>query len=365
MLKKTGLVLAVLCLCLLTTGAVSAQSFALVEASSGRLLRGRETDRKLPMASTTKIMTGLLACESGRLDETFTVPAEALKVEGSSMGLVAGERLTLRELTYGLLLESGNDAAGAIAYLLDGSIPAFAERMNRRAAALGLTGTHFANPSGLDDAAHYTTALDLARLGAAAMKNEEFAAIASTYTARVPYNGIQGGRLLCNHNELLNLYEGAIGIKTGYTRRSGRCLVSCAVRNGVKLVAATLNGHEDFDDHTALLDYGFKTIRPQLLFSSPPYLPLKVLFGEAKSVSCGCDLSLTASLSDAELTRLRTEVLMPEFVYAPVCEGKKVGTLVFRLDGVTVAEADIRAEDTVDLKRPQPGLAERFLNLFQ
>jgi D-alanyl-D-alanine carboxypeptidase (penicillin-binding protein 5/6) len=137
------------------------------------------------------------------------------------------------------------------------------------------------------------------------------------------------------------------------------------VRNGVKLVAATLNGHEDFDDHTALLDYGFKTIRPQLLFSSPPYLPLKVLFGEAKSVSCGCDLSLTASLSDAELTRLRTEVLMPEFVYAPVCEGKKVGTLVFRLDGVTVAEADIRAEDTVDLKRPQPGLAERFLNLFQ
>jgi D-alanyl-D-alanine carboxypeptidase len=184
------------------------------------------------MASTTKIMTGLLACESGRLDETFTVPAEALKVEGSSMGLVAGEKLTLRELTYGLLLESGNDAAGAIACLMDGSIPAFAERMNRRAGELSLTGTHFANPSGLDDAAHYTTALDLARLGAVAMKNAEFSAIVSTYTARVPYNGIQSGRLLCNHNELLNLYEGTIGIKTGYTRRSGRCLVSCAVRNG-------------------------------------------------------------------------------------------------------------------------------------
>jgi hypothetical protein len=149
--------------CMFNNAGIAARSYALVEQTTGRLLSGVNVDVRLPMASTTKIMTGLLACESGRLDEIFTVPAEALRVEGSSMYLVAGEKLTLRDITYGLLLESGNDAANTIAFLLDGSLPAFVERMNQKALELGLENTHFDNPSGLDGPTHYTTALDLAR----------------------------------------------------------------------------------------------------------------------------------------------------------------------------------------------------------
>ena len=204
-------------------GAVSAKAYALVEAETGRLITGANVSERLPMASTTKIMTGLLACESGRLDEEFVVPEEPLRVEGSSMGLVPGERITLRDLVYGLMLESGNDAANTIAYLLEGSIEAFAEKMNEKAENLGLENTHFDNPSGLDGPTHYTTALDLARLGAHAMQNEDFADIVSTWEKRVPYNGIQNGRRLVNHNALLAV-RGDPRHQNGLYEESGRRL---------------------------------------------------------------------------------------------------------------------------------------------
>lgn len=315
------------------------------------------------MASTTKIMTGLLACESGRLDETFTVPGAALRVEGSSMGLVAGEKLTLREITYGLLLESGNDAANTIAFLLSGSVPAFAEKMNERAASLGLKHTHFQNPSGLDGQWHYTCALDLARLGAAAMKNAEFRKIASTYKIRVPYDGQQGGRLLVNHNELLKMYGGTIGIKTGYTRKSGRCLVSCARRGGVTLVAATLNGRDDWNDHMALLNAGFGTVTRCRLLPVCPVITAHIAGGRSQEVRCVYDGSLEASLKADEFPRVKMVLNMRPFTYAPVEKGQKLGELIFMLDGIALGETDLIAADAVAQQKPNK-FKDFWLSIF-
>ena len=297
-------------------------------------------------------MTGLLACESGQLDETFTVPGDALRVEGSSMGLVAGEKLTLREITYGLMLESGNDAANTIAYLLAGSIQEFAENMNERAKALQLDHTHFMNPSGLDHSAHYTSALDLARLGAAAMNNAELRSIVSTYKIRVPYNGLPNGRLLINHNELLRMFDGVIGIKTGYTKRSGRCLVSCAQRGGVTLVVATLNGRDDWNDHMALLSGGFQTMSRFHLLPVSPELTAHIAGGTAGTVHLTYDGSVSATLKNEEAARIRMEVRIRHFTYAPIEKGQRLGTLAFSLDGNTVAETPLYAAEAVAQEKP-------------
>jgi serine-type D-Ala-D-Ala carboxypeptidase (penicillin-binding protein 5/6) len=276
MLKKIISALAAVLITATPCEAYSARSYALVEMTTGRLITGCNINQRLPMASTTKIMTGLLACESGKFDQVFTVPDEAVSVEGSSMGLRAGEKITLRNLTYGLLLESGNDAANTIATCLGGTVPEFVNRMNKRAEELHLTNTHFVTPSGLDHPEHYTTAIDLARLGAMAMKNSEFAKIAATAKVQIPYDGNENGRTLYNHNELLETYDGAIGIKTGFTKKSGRCLVSCAQRGGVTLVAVTLHSSDDWNDHKKLLDYGFGVLKSCSLFTDCPQITAKV-----------------------------------------------------------------------------------------
>ena len=352
MIKKFLAFFALLILVSPRAAAVSARGYALVEQETGRLISGQNESVLLPMASTTKIMTGLLACQSGRLDEEFTIPAEPLRVEGSSMGLVAGEKLTLRELTYGLLLESGNDAANTVAFLLAGSIPGFAELMNDKAAALQLTHTHYMNPSGLDHASHYTCALDLARLGAVAMKNADFRKIVSTYKIRVPYDGIQNGRLLVNHNELLKMFSGTIGIKTGYTKRSGRCLVSCAERSGVTVVVATLNGRDDWNDHISLLTTGFGALSRYRLTPDTPELSAHIAGGASDSVRLRYQEDLEASLKKDELLRVKSEVVMRRFVYAPVKKDQQLGTLAFRLDGVLLAETPLYAAEAVAQEQP-------------
>ncbi len=323
-----------------------------MEASTGRLIRGHNADRHFPMASTTKIMTGLLACESGKLDDIVTVPKEAIKVEGSSMGLLPDEKISLREIVYGLLLESGNDAANAIAYYLDGSIPKFAERMNARAAELGLKNTSFENPSGLDGEKHYTSAADLARLGVAAMQNDEFKKIASTYTKRISYNGVKDGRFLCNHNEMLKLYKGCIGIKTGYTKKSGRCLVTCAERNGLMLIAATLNCHDDWNVHTELLNYGFENLKKRPLFTEYPEFAVDIVGGDTDSVKCGYNRDISSYLSSEEIQRVKMTVYFPRFLYAPVSAGQKVGRITFEMDGNIIAETDIMAEESAVREKP-------------
>lgn len=245
--------------------AISAKSAVLIDGASGRVLYEHNAYEKLPMASTTKIMTGLLACESGKLDKTVKVSPFASGTEGSSLWLKIGEKLTLEELTYGLMLKSGNDAAVTIAEYLGGSIDAFALLMNKRAREIGAKNTNFVNPHGLDAEGHYTTAYDLALIAREAMKNDKFREIVSTKTYSIPMQGENWDRALKNHNKLLWQYEGCIGIKTGYTKKCGRCLVTSAERDG-KLICVTLNAPDDWNDHKKLLDMGFSDYKKEQVY---------------------------------------------------------------------------------------------------
>ena len=233
---------------------VSATAAVLMDADSGRLLYEKNGEKRMLIASTTKLMTALVALEQGGLQQEITVTGGHM-AEGSSMYLRPGEKLTLETLLYGLLLSSGNDAALAVTECMGGAVP-FVARMNEKAAELGMENTHFANPNGLDDEAHYSTAEDMAKLAAAAMDDPVLRRVASTKTARI------GGRTLTNHNKLLSRVEGCVGLKTGYTRAAGRTLVSCAERDGVRLVAVTLQDGDDWNDHASLYEQGFRVLRP-------------------------------------------------------------------------------------------------------
>lgn len=233
---------------------VSAAAAVLMDADSGRLLYDKNGEKRMLIASTTKLMTALVALEQGGLQQEITVTGGHM-AEGSSMYLRPGEKLTLETLLYGLLLSSGNDAALAVTECMGGAVP-FVARMNEKAAELGMENTHFANPNGLDDEAHYSTAEDMAKLAAAAMDDPVLRRVASTRTAHI------GGRTLTNHNKLLSRVEGCVGLKTGYIRAAGRTLVSCAERDGVRLVAVTLQDGDDWNDHASLYEQGFRVLRP-------------------------------------------------------------------------------------------------------
>ncbi|NLG38075.1 MAG: D-alanyl-D-alanine carboxypeptidase, partial [Clostridiales bacterium] len=241
-----------------TSVATSAQGAILIEAETGRVLWSHNEDRKLPMASTTKIITAITALEHADPSQVVRADPAAVGVEGSSIYLAAGEELTLEQLLYGLMLSSGNDAAVAIAIHVAGSVADFAVLMNETAARAGATNTHLMNPHGLHHPDHYTTAEDLARITAYAMRNEIFARIVSTRTATIPKAGESWNRTLNNKNKILWQYSGGNGVKTGFTRAAGRCLVAAARRDGMQLITVVLNCGPMFEDSMALLDYGFE-----------------------------------------------------------------------------------------------------------
>ncbi len=230
--------------------AISAQKAILMDSTTGRVIFEQRADEESLIASTTKIMTALVALGHDSPQKRITIKGNHM-TEGSSMYLKVGEQVTVEELLYGLLLCSGNDAALALAEACSGSVGDFVAEMNDKAQALGMESTSFANPNGLDDEAHYSTARDMARLAACAAQNPGLMRIASTRQVTV------GGRTMTNHNRLLRDVEGCVGLKTGYTKAAGRTLVSCAVRQGQLLVAVTLNDGDDWRDHAALYDYGF------------------------------------------------------------------------------------------------------------
>ena len=308
---------------------VSARGAVLMEADSGQVIFGQNQNAKLPMASTTKIMTALVALEALPVDTRVTIPSEAVGIEGSSIYLCEGEILTLEDLLYALLLESANDAAVAIALTVDGSVEAFAERMNRKAADLGLTDTHFVNPHGLDHEEHYTTAYELGVITAAALQNPVFSRICATDRKTIPLRGEEGIRLLLNHNKLLDSFEGCIGVKTGFTKKTGRCLVSAAQREGVTLVAVTLNAPDDWRDHTAMLEYGFGmyesvTLCDEGFFSAP----LHLISGTQEYVIAENTASLSVVLKRNH-GPISCTVELPSFAFAPIAAGEMVGYLRF------------------------------------
>jgi len=262
---------------------VSAESAIIIDAESRNALYSKNADIPRGMASTTKIMTALVAIENSNVNEEFLIPKEAVGIEGSSVYLTKGEPLTMSELLYCLLLESGNDAATAIAICCSGSEEAFVELMNKRAEELELEHTHFSNPHGLSDSNHKTTARELAIITAEAMEYPLFREIVSCKTAKVRYNGAQNGRSLTNHNKLLFGFEGAIGVKTGYTTTDGKCLVSAAERDGLRLIAVTLSDPNATNTHKLLLNTAFDNFESRLIAprgNLQTYIPISDLKGE-------------------------------------------------------------------------------------
>ena len=251
---------------------VSAKSAILIDLDERNILYQKNAKERMAMASTTKIVTALVACELLECSATVKIPYEATGIEGSSVYLQAGERLTVEQLLYALLLESANDAAVALAIVSAGSVEKFADKCNERAYELGLRDTNFTNPHGLYDENHYTTAYDLAILSAEALKNPTIAKICASKRGEIPLNATaenplgEGTRYLKNHNKMLSMYEGAIGLKTGFTKKSGRCLVSAAKRDDLTLIAVTLNAPDDWQDHTAMLNYGFERFERRVIF---------------------------------------------------------------------------------------------------
>ncbi len=341
----------------------SAESAILIEASGGGVIYEHNADERLPMASTTKIMTALCAIENGDISKTVKVSPAAVGVEGSSIYLKECEELTLEDLLYALMLASANDAATAIAIEVAGSVEGFAALMNERARSLGLENTHFTNPHGLDNEEHYTTARDLAKVTAAALENETFRKIVSTYKHTIPMAG-GGVRLLLNHNRLLRTEENVIGVKTGFTKRSGRCLVTAAERDGVTVVAVTLHDPDDWRDHAAMLELGLDSYRCEVLAEDGSLaFPVPVAGGEAGFVTAAGEGRVAVCLpKDAPAPKRVVE--LDRFIFAPVNAGEVLGHVEwFDGDGASLGRVELLAQETVPA-RPKPSLWDRIAELF-
>lgn len=338
---------------------VSARSAVLIEADSGNIIYAKDENTRRGMASTTKIMTAIVAIENMPLDTVVTVPAQAAGVEGSSVYLKAGEKITLEALLYALMLQSANDAAETIAYAVGGSIEGFADMMNAKAAELGLKDTHFENPHGLDGEEHYTTAYELALIAAYALKNRTFADIVSTEKKMIPANGEIPARFLVNHNRLLRTFDDVIGVKTGFTKRCGRTLVSAARRDGVTLVCVTLDDGNDWQDHRAMLDYGFELYENVSLAEKGEFsFELHVVGGQTDTVEAvnTDELSVVLAKQRGEI-EVKTE--LERFVYAGMPAGSRVGRVRFFLDGKELGEVPLHTVREVAKKTVRHGFFKK------
>ena len=324
--------------CQASTPLISAESYVLMDADSGRVLLSQNETQEKSIASTTKIMTALVAIENSQLSDKVTVKKAHLK-EGSSMYLAEGEVVTMEALLYGLLLPSGNDAAECIADHCGGR-KAFLLKMNEKAKALGMTHSSFKNPSGLDEDGHYSCALDMARLAAYAMQNPTFARICATVTATV------GERVMGNHNKLLGVVDGCIGLKNGFTDDAGRTLVTCCERDGLRLIAVTLHDSCDKVDHSALYDYGFSAYhRQSVVRCGAACGTVAVRGGVETSVKALAAKGFACSVTDGEKSETRLE--LPQSIQAPVEKGQMLGELVISLHGEEIGRVPLVSDRAV------------------
>ena len=319
---------------------VSAAHAILMDADTGTVLYEKDADTSSLIASTTKIMTGCLICELCDLRERFAVPPEAVGIEGSSIYLKAGEVLSVNDLLYGMLLQSGNDAAVALAIHCGGSIERFVEKMNEKAAELGLSSTHFANPNGLDDEENYGSARDLAALTAYALQNRDFAQAVSTKTYAA------GQRCFVNHNKLLWRYDGAIGVKTGYTKAAGRILVSAAKRGGRTLICVTIGAPDDWNDHSKLLDYGFSQYKMSKIAAKGEILcTVPIAADTARDAPLIAQEDVVFPLLAGE--QVTCGFRQNELILAPFMKGDRAGTAVLYLGETEIASVRVSWGATV------------------
>ena len=301
---------------------ISAEAAVLIHADSGRVLYAKDAGTPRLIASTTKIMTALVVLDNCEIDERFEIPLECTGIEGSSMYLKAGESYSVRDLLYGMLLCSGNDAASALALHCAGSIESFAGLMNEKARGLGLQNTSFENPHGLDGENQYASAYDLALITAEAMRNSEFAEIVSSKSYSL------GDKTYVNHNKLLWRVDGCVGVKTGYTMAAGRTLVSCVERAGMKLIFVTLSAPGDWEDHTAIYEWAYNEYEYAAVMPMGELCRVPVISGESESVGIVGDLQL--KLLFRRGIELDFAVELPRFVYAGINKGEVAGSLIIR-----------------------------------
>ncbi|XER09997.1 D-alanyl-D-alanine carboxypeptidase DacB [Sporomusa aerivorans] len=331
---------------------MSAQGAILMDAKTGQVLYDRNIHKKLAPASTTKIMTAIIAIESGRLDEMTRVSAHAASTGGSSLNLYPGQSITLRELVTGLLLRSGNDAAVAIAEHLAGSTDAFVDIMNQKAASLGAVHTHFRNPHGLSAPNHVSTAFDLAWIARYALTNPTFAQIVSTKETNIEWLDRKGGsqeRNLRNTNKLLWMLEDADGVKTGTTNAAGPCLVSSATRNNQKLIAVVLHDHSRWYDSMQLLKYGFDNYDLYEYIEQGAVLAaLPVENGMTGIVDALVAEPGSLVVNAADYPSVAVEIDLPEKIKAPVYQGQKIGEIIFYVQDKAVKTVDLVAGNAVE-----------------
>jgi D-alanyl-D-alanine carboxypeptidase (penicillin-binding protein 5/6) len=338
---------------------LQAKSAVLIDENSGRVIYAKNANERLPQASTTKMMTALLVIENGDLDKEVKISKHAAETGESSIWLEEGEILTREHLLYALMLASANDAAVALAESVAGSEEKFVDLMNERARMLNLKNTHFANPHGLDTDGHYSSAHDLALLARAGLANDLFSRVVVTRERSVPWSGHPWERYLYNRNQLLYNYQGARGVKTGYTSRAGLCLVGAAQRGDIKLISAVMNSPNIYDETQKLLDYGFNNLESAVFEEAEQVPNIKLNNGIEPAVGVRPNKDAVVAVFPEEKEQLSFVVDLPEELDAPVNKGDVVGKGKVLLDGKELVEIDYLAQDTVPKKPP---IWTRFFN---
>ncbi|MFA6848929.1 MAG: D-alanyl-D-alanine carboxypeptidase family protein [Selenomonadaceae bacterium] len=330
---------------------VTARSAIVMEAATGKVLYSRDGNARRYPASTTKIMTLIVALEKGNLDDIVTVSRNASQTEGSTIWLEPGEKIRLADLLYGMMLVSGNDATVAVAEHIAGSVDAFAKLMTDKAHEIGATNTNFVNSSGLPDLNHYTTAYDLAKITAYGYRNPMFEQIVSTKEKQIPWADKGYNRELRNENRMLWLYKGGNGVKTGYTNAAGRCLVTGAKQNGVQLITVVLDSLYMWNDSIAMLDYGFRHVKSVTLVKKGAVLKqVKVITGDKSSLSLQTNTSIEVPVVDDEKADFRTVIDAPDRVNAAIKKGDIVGKVSVFYENNEIASANLVATESIGKK---------------
>ncbi len=324
-----------------------AAAYAVVSLDTGEIIDCSNIDTPLPMASTTKIMTCVLALEHLNLGDTVEIQQPWVQVEGSSLGLLAGHKLTVYDLLVGMMLRSGNDAANSVAYLVSGSIDRFADMMDQKALQLGMTNTNFATPSGLPSANHYTTVRDMVKLACYALENETFVSICSQNRATITVSGEQWQ--IRNTNKLLETVEGAFGVKTGYTDAAGRCLVSAVKREEESFLCVTFHMGDHFTFHKNVYDTLY-SISGEQLHSSPDYRVMLPVAGGVDHNVLIC--SKTDQMQYYNRPQI-TKINLPKFIHAPIKTGDVVGYLSYKLPYNDEICIPLTAQNDVQIARPK------------
>lgn len=325
---------------------LSGESYILIDGDTGRVLMEENAHKKMPMASTTKIMTALVALEKGNLNDRIRIDDDSVGVEGSSIYLKKGEIITLKDLIYGLMLRSGNDAAVAIGIHIGGTTEEFVNLMNSKAKSIGALNTSFANPNGLNDENHYSTAYDMALITKEAFKHDVFAEIVNSksYTSNRNENNY-----FYNKNKTLWEYEGGSGVKTGYTMASGRCLVSSASRNGLNLISVSLNARDWFNDNYKLFDYGFERYKSYLIFDKGQFMKkIKVSKANREYVNLIAENTLFYPLKEGEKDNIKIDIQSLEDIELPISKGDVLGSVSVYLDGKLISRENLISKDTID-----------------